>query len=362
MLVSLEEELLKLIEIPSPSGKEQELLNYLEARLVKLGFPPERQTAEADRFNLLVHPPGKPRFLLTAHIDTFSPPRGSAYLEDGWVFGSGSADNKGGVAALLGLLARWQREKAGEPLPAILAFTVDEEKEGKGSEVLAASLSKENLLGAIVLEPTNLAICTVEAGLLEVLVTVKGKASHGSEFAAGKNAILGAASILQELATLSFLQASHPLLGRAGFNVSYIQGGSPELVVPELCVFKLDFLILPHQEVQLVYEELTRFLAPRDASYEVKDFSPPFTVSEEETVVQGLKKAYAKVKEREPLLAGIKSWTDAENLFCAGIPAVVFGPGELALAHAPGERVSLKEVEETVAILFTFLDQIKETS
>lgn len=352
-LLELQETLLQLIEIPSESGAEEPLLRYLEERLKKLGLPQMRQEVAPGRSNLVLNPLPEPALLLDAHVDTVPVViEGCPCLtrvERGRIFGRGSADAKGGIASLIAaleLLKETGRDLSNWPVTVV--FTVDEEQAAIGSAAAAAFFRPAEV---IAVEPTGLAICPAQAGSITVSIKLTGYPAHGSEMETGRNAIQQASELLADLRELPFLRAEHPLLGKNNFNIQKISGGTAELVVPQFCELNLDFRVLPGQEIQDIKEELASFLSARGAAYEFLDLSPPFEVPADLPVIKKLEKETHAVLGRAPRLGGFRSWSDAENFAAAGAPAVVFGPGSLAVSHTPFEHVDLEEVRAAAHIL-----------
>jgi len=344
-----ERELLRLVAIPSPSGQEHALLAYLDARLEAIGLRPFRQPVEGDRTNLVWKGSEHPRLLLTAHADTVptwdQPGVDRPRVEEGCVWGRGSVDVKAGIAAIL-LALEDSRDLLACPLA--VAFTVDEEQRGLGSKVLPEAVRAE---AAIVIEPTELRICPVEAGSLEVRIEVPGTAAHGGALEDGCNAIHRAADLIRAFYSLPFVDAHHPLVGRGGFNVMEIRGGQYALLVPDRCTLAVDFRILPGQDLEAAKQALEDLLRAYDAAMEVLDESPAFELPEDEPVVALLRRAYEEALGHRASIGAVRSWTDAENLVAAGIPSVVFGPGKLHVAHTASEHVAVADVADTARVL-----------
>ncbi len=342
-------QLLRLVSIPSVSGQEGEILFYIEEELFRIGVSFERQRVEGSWYNLLVGDVQNPDLIIAAHVDTVAPLDGmppKPVVEDGFIKGLGVLDDKVGVASLLGLcnIFREGIEKKG----VLLAFLVDEEKSGLGSETLASSIKAK---GALIIEPTDFTICVKEAGSVEFFVSVYGKSAHGSCVESGENAIHKAIEIISAFNTLSFMGKNDPDIGNSSFNIFKISGGDDELRVPERCIFKVDFRLLPHQDVEDVIEEVSIYLKNHGADFNIIDISPGFEISKEEFVVRLLCEAVRSVLGREPVISGIKSWTDAQHFVKHGIPSVVFGPGNLSVCHTAEERVSIEDVGSFVELL-----------
>ncbi len=355
----LNRELLRLMSIRSTTGEERSLLLYLESQADLLGFEVERQYVEEDRWNLVLNPLDEPQWVFEAHVDTVPEViQGEAcpIKQDGEViWGRGAADPKGAIAALLGALrvgreAGWDWSK----IPVSIAFTVDEEKEARGSAQLARDIEAQ---AGLVLEPTELAVCASQAGSFQAQITVSGHAVHGSLFEQGENAILRAASTIEAFKRLSYLTPTHPRLGSPGYSVHYISGGSEELVIPNHCVFLVEFRLLPGQDMNQAIESFAAFCRQENVSYEIIDISPPAEIPEDSWVTQTVLSAVEKELGERPL-DGMQSWTDAEHLVSQGIPAVVFGPGDLSLCHTAAEQVTLTEVEQATKILVHLIREI----
>ncbi|MGB9887447.1 MAG: M20 family metallopeptidase [Moorellales bacterium] len=349
----------ELVAIPSETGQEAALLRYLEEELARYGIPWARQPVNGDRYNLLLNPQPEPRLLIDVHVDTV-PIRLEGITcplreEEDVVYGRGACDAKGSLAAVLAAVHWWLDRPSPPPLPVTVAFTVDEENAGLGSEVLAQALKPR---AALVMEPTELAVCVAQAGSLVVRLAARGLAVHGSEFEQGQNACSKLLNALARLSSLSFLGREHPRLGRADYNLRYLHGGAPELVVPAHCEAVVDFRLLPSMDLAAVQQEVEAFWKAAELEGEIVEVAPPYEISPEEPVVKLLGAAMRRALEREPEIAGIKSWTDAENYHAVGVPAAVWGPGRLAVAHTPREHIRISELADAAGVLITLLGEL----
>jgi len=349
-----------LASIPSPSGQEQAILEYLTGRLEDQGFAVRKQEVPERFYNLIVNESPDHDLLITTHVDTVPPSLGifPPRIRQDALEGLGVCDAKAGVAIMLMLLE--ERRRQGKPLPATFAFLVDEEKEGQGSAILA----REKLPPyAVVLEPTNMQIAVAEGGSVEFEIHVRGKAAHGSCLPQGDNAIERAMELVSRLKKLPFLYAEHPLIGSGGLNVERFSGGDGELRVPDLCILEIDFRILPGQNTDEVIEEIKRVLEDDPyVSYVIKDVSEPFSIPGDSPLVEKMRRAFRESLGKEPELSGMPSWTDAAHLYAAGVEPVVFGPGDLARCHTPEETIELSEVVEAFLVLDRLLDLLSSGS
>ncbi|WP_322801205.1 M20 family metallopeptidase [Thermoflexus sp.] len=353
----LQDLLARLIAIPSPSGEEGALIAFLESWFRERGFPVARFPVPDHPWpDLLIHPQPCPRLLIIAHLDTV-PPRAhphpyEAIERDGRIYGLGSADVKGGLAALMAALALLGSERlAGSPVS--IALTVDEENMGRGAEALARACRPEAVLA---IEPTDLTIRIAEAGTMELELEIQGQPAHGSVVEKGRNAIREALEILRELESLPSIQAQHPWIGRGAVTPLFIHGGERALVIPDRCALHLDIRWLPGIPRETLVGEIESVLARHPASWRILDLSPPFETPPEAPAVQML--AAALTEAGLPVrFSGMPSWTDAEPFARYGAQAVVFGPGTLALAHTPEEHIPLLELLQAARVFFSLLQR-----
>ena len=349
------DELETLVDIPSETGFEHEMLRYLDDRFQGMGLVTDYQPVIQDRYNLVVNPQDNP-LIITAHTDTvpeiLEGRKCYRYTKGDLVYGRGAADTKGGIAALIMAVESFLQNERMENknLPFTLVFTVDEEKEGAGAEIMAESMNGK---GAIVLEPTELNVGVAQAGSIEVLIKVFGNPAHGGQWDLVENAVKRTIRIINELDKLPFVNDYDDLLGPGGFNMQWLKGGQKHaLIVPSRCEAVLDFRVLPDQDVEEIKDVLETFLGNYGlVDVEFMEFSPSFRVPSEEPMVQLMCKAVETSIGEKTNVQGFKSWTDAEPLYGAGITPVIFGPGSLTLGHTPHEHININDVVSASNVL-----------
>ena len=339
---------LEIMRPHTTSGREWLIEDFLVRELNAAGLSVRLQGIPGVGDNIIATR-GKGGFLIVTHLDVYpylTPEIQEPWIEDGELFGRGAVDTKGQIAALLVAL----RESRG---PVSVALVVDEELEGRGSRFLEVP---GGCRGAIVLEPTDLAICPAEGGTMEIRAVFRGKEAHGSTPWAGENAVEKAIKAYQRLLSASFLRHSHPLFPRGAWvNIGRIEGGYDAMVVPSSCSMHIEIGFAPGIAAEAVEDEVEEIFAEAEAM-EVLDFSPPWETPPNAEVLSALEEAFRRALRREPRRAGMPSWTDASNLHKKGIPTVVFGAGKLEVAHTPWESVKIAELEELARVLRELID------
>ncbi len=299
--------------------------------------------------------------LLNAHMDTVGvggmvDPFGAA-VRDGRLYGRGSQDMKGSLAAMMAAvkaLVDGGVQLAGDVL---LTAVADEEYASIGTDDLVRHVTAD---AAIVTEPTDMSLCRAHRGFIWYEVEVTGRAAHGSRYNEGIDAIGHMGRFLVELEKLGqeLLQRSpHPLAGPPSIHASLVQGGSELSVYPARCTLKLERRTIPGETVAQATAELQAIidrLAAADPAFRatVRPFfdRDPFEVTAAAPVVQALEKATTAVLGQAPAHTGATFWTDAALLAAAGIDTVLIGPVGAGL-HSDEEWVEVQSVLELAQIL-----------
>lgn len=335
------------VDTRNPSGNEPRLARAC-AELLDGFAPDELRVVEVPRDNsrggtgaYVIARWGKPRLMLNAHLDTVPANSGwggdplTARVDGGRVYGLGACDTKGSIAAILSSLA------SARPQNLAIAFTGDEEI---GGSCLRALIDRERsgaLAGverAIVCEPTSCRAGTRHRGVLSVEAHLSGRGGHSSR-ADDLPAPLSDAARL----AVAFAEWGRRLQqeGPAGFrgmcmNIAKLDGGVAFNVVPDEARLTISVRPPPGSDVGQVRDELFALAAdvePR-AQLSAPVANPSFATRDA--------RAFGTLAA-QPL--DLAFWTEAALLVEAGIDAVVFGPGDIAQAHAPDEFVPIVELE-----------------
>ncbi len=349
--------------LTSGSPGEGACAHALAAVLDDWGFCVEMPDVAPGRPNVIARlgSADAPALMLNGHLDVVGVEGMvhdpfAAEVRDNRIYGRGSADMKGGLAAMCAAAVAGHDPSANKQI--LITAVIDEEYESLGMRALMASGVRAE--AAIITEPTRLAICPAHRGFVWLDVSLRGRAAHGSRYDIGVDAITHAGLLLAELDQLESTRESgprHPLLGRGSLHASKIRGGVGMSTYPEECELAIERRTLPGESADKAIREIV------DACDRVKATHPDFDarvtlstaqlasdVSSDAPIVKRLRGALER--ERMPIrIEGMSAWTDAALLNEAGIPAVCFGPGDITLAHAAEEFVPVEEIGLATRVL-----------
>ncbi|MDB5349365.1 MAG: acetylornithine deacetylase or succinyl-diaminopimelate desuccinylase [Planctomycetota bacterium] len=353
--------------LSGPTVLETRMSDYLERYFRDLGVPYRRHEVRSGRDNVIAKyeaPGGRRTILFDVHQDTV-PTDGMTIdpflpkIEGGKLFGRGSCDVKGGMAAMLAAFARLVAEKPSGSASVILACTVDEEFTHVGSSRLAEERPDVDL--AIVAEPTRLDLVTTHKGAVRWKIRSHGVACHSSTPHLGDNAIYRMARVVTALSDYALVLSRatpDPILGPPSLSVGRIDGGVSVNVVPDWCEIEVDRRVIPGEMPESVPGEAAAFLRERLGSLDGLEFLPPWvnmpalSPNMRETDLAAMSDVIASATGRTPSRIGVPYGTDAGPLGQAGIPCVVFGPGDIAQAHTKDEWIELDEVRVAAELYY----------
>jgi acetylornithine deacetylase len=339
---------------------ESEIVDFIIEHLRSIGVNARTQEVVDGRKNVIGVIRGSEKgrkLLIVAHLDTVGVdsmviPPFNPVITGNRLYGRGSADTKGGMAAALEALRSisLDRNFKGE---VIFAGTVDEENEAKGIEKLVGEVEAD---AAIVIEPVGLNVVVAHKGFAWQEFKVMGKAAHGSDFANGIDAIFRTQRLLAELIRMNdeLMEHPHPLLGPASLHASQIYGGEGWSTYPAQCVLTVERRTLPgetKQKVEREFQAIADHLLEEGIHIETKMhfFRVATEISPDEAIVQSLLKATSDVGI-DCQVTGMSAWPEAGVLNLSGIPSVVFGPGGCK-GHESDEYVELDSVLKCCEVL-----------
>jgi len=354
----------------NPPGLEPNVAETLAELLEGIGFEVRLDPVLGERANLhawLGAPEGGLAFV--SHLDTV--PAGEGWdsepwepvVRDGALTGLGACDPKASFAAFAAAAATLVQEGWRPRHGLRLVGLIDEEERQTGVRAWVERAEREELPAfAIVGEPTGLDVVCAHKGDLYLEVEFRGAAAHSSDPEAGASALYAAAELTSEIERLQgdadqLFEPRHPLTGLGTWSVGVAWGGKGISIVPEQATVQVDRRFNPSDDPERSIEVVRRAaerIADRRAGITAETRTLQIAPAMETdpslpAVVALLDAAAASTDRREPI--GWGATCDANMLAEAGVPVVVFGPGDLfAAAHRPNESVSLAELRAAVEV------------
>jgi succinyl-diaminopimelate desuccinylase len=333
MSVDLTQRALELVNIPSESRAEAEIVDYVR------GAMPGEPAYDAD--TVLLYPGEGARVLLAGHFDTV-PAQDNlpGEIDDGWVVGLGASDMKGGVAVMI--------ELARASVPFSYLFFGREELASEESP-LPALFDRQPLDVdlVVVLEPTD---STIQAGCLGNLnadLRFRGVSAHSARPWTGENAIDAAVRGLVPLAGLDPEPVEVEGLEFVEvLSITGIEGGIAANVVPDLVTCRLNYRYAPNRTPEEAEGRLRALV--RDGELEITSNSPPARVASRSPEVERLAAVGGFAVEPK------QAWTPVADFTARGLDAVNFGPGATRYAHRRDERVEIAALERCFDALRRF--------
>jgi succinyl-diaminopimelate desuccinylase len=287
--------------------------------------------------------------ILAGHSDTV-PPNGneSPRIEDGTLWGLGSADMKGGLAVLLQLALT-------EPDPAIdvtyVFYECEEVTSGDNGLELMFTERPDLMTGdaALLAEPTAAAIEAGCQGILQVDVTTTGNRAHTARGWLGVNAIHRIAPLIDAVAAYEGrkveIDGCHY---REGLQVVRINAGVADNVVPDSATMRLNHRFAPDRSVEQAADHIRTLMAGAD-EVRVVETALAAAPGLDHPLLQGL------LAEVGGSYTGKLGWTDVARFAARGFPAVNYGPGDPIVAHTRDEHVTGSDLESVYRVLRNLL-------
>jgi len=352
----------------NPPGDELPLAEYISSTLRKFGLEVELVRHGPTRASVLARLRGlgeKPGLLYNGHLDTV-PVGAQEWIHDpfaaemagGKIWGRGTVDMKGGLAALMVTAKALAEARMTLKGDFILAATAGEETDSQGATAIASRSDLRPLQALMIAEPSNNGIYVAEKGALWLELITYGKTAHGATPELGRNAVMMMWKLIGELEKFKIPHEEHPMLGGFTRSVNTIAGGMKTNVVPDNCVVTVDMRTVPGQDHLAILrriEELISDLSERNpdfkASVKVTNNRAPVETSPEEPVVQSIVDVVAEVIGERPVPGGVSYYTDGAALVpVLKIPMIICGPGDPRLAHQPDEHVEVSSLLQAARV------------
>ena len=324
----------ELVDIPSPTGDERAVGEFLAKHLEHLGYGVERQQISADRFNVIATTAAPPRIVFSTHMDTVPPFIASS--EDGeYIYGRGSCDAKGIIAAQIFAAERLRQNGLHN---VGLLFTVDEELSSSGAQ----AANKHPLAGEcrflINGEPTDNLLATGTKGSLRLVIATAGRAAHSAYPEGGDSAVTKLLDVLDDIRAIEWPHDN--VFGDTTCNIGVLQGGTRPNVVPDHARAELQIRLAT--DIERVQAIVADVVAGR-AQVEYESAHDPVRLFS----VPGFDECVVRFTTDIPYLP---QWGKA----------LLLGPGSILDAHTEHERISKKELERAVDLYTAMATRLNE--
>lgn len=322
----------QLIDIPSVTGDELAVGEFLSSYLEERGYRVERQKVAPDRFNVIATTDAPPRVVFSTHMDTV-PPFIESREDDEFIYGRGSCDAKGIIAAQIFAAQRLRDEGVND---VGLMFTVDEELGSLGAQVANQHPLARECRYLINGEPTDSRLATGTKGSVRVVITTEGRAAHSAYPEAGESAIEKVLDILEHIRTCEWPEDS--FFGTTTCNIGVISGGTRPNVIADKARAELQIRLgIDIEHIKKVLEDAvdTRGrLEYSSAHNPIRLFS-----------VDGFEQCVVRFTTDVPYLS---QW---------GKP-LLLGPGSILDAHTDHEKISKRELESAIELYLKLSKQL----
>lgn len=310
----------QLILIPSPSGEEKAIGEFVFDLLKNLGFNAVKDEVDKNGFNVIATV-GSPKIYFSTHLDTVNKPLPFAETET-HIFGRGACDAKNCVATMICAAVEAKDEGVNN---FGLIFTVGEETDFRGAKKIISSKRRTKIPFVVVGEPTSLEIVNGHFGVLEIKLTALGKSAHSSEPEKGVNAIDKLIEAINRIKKIKLYQES-------SVNLGVINGGNAANIVPDKAEARLSFRISPNDENDYFKE------ARKTAGSLVK-VEKMFGIG---SVYTKVPPQFSFIKKRKT----VKYCTEL-SLYRNGL---VLGPGDIKYAHGDREMIEKSKLKKAIEI------------
>ena len=306
----------------------------------------------------------RPHLLLNGHTDTVAVKDMTvapfdAEMRDDRVWGRGAADMKGSLACMLHALLAIREGSAHWRGTVTLACVVDEEVGFAGIRHFLKSNPACDF--AIVGEPTRFEVVRGCKGCLRFFVRARGKAAHSSTPEKGVSAISAMARAVLAMDRYfaeSLATVHHPSLGCSTGSVGTIRGGNGVNIVPEFCETEVDIRLVPGQSGLQTYAEIRNIVEAQDDRIQW-EFDPhplvdsPFCRDADDLFVRMVCGAVVRTESQV-----VNFSCDASKIAAAGIPCLIFGPGDITQAHTGDESLAIEDLHRGVSAYVQIVEKL----
>jgi succinyl-diaminopimelate desuccinylase len=357
--IELTQELIRFDTI-NPPGNETPCARHLGRILEAAGFETRFFDMGESRENLIAHIGGngsKLPICFTGHTDVvplgiapWSVSPFAAEIADGKIYGRGSTDMKGGVAAFVAAAVKLAPRLAGTP-GIVLVITAAEESGCEGANFLVREGVLPKAGAMVVAEPTSNQLLAGHKGVCWLEGTAKGVTAHGSMPEKGVNAVYKAARAALSLEAFDFSADEHSVLGRPTINVGWLRGGLNINSVPDEARLGVDVRIVPGVNREHLVKRFVEATGG-DISFEMIATSNAVWTDPSDPWIEEVAAIAQSIVGSAQAIGGASYFTDAAALKpgMGNPPTIILGPGEPSLAHQTDEFCFIRRIEEAEAI------------
>ncbi|MBL0420855.1 M20 family metallopeptidase [Ramlibacter sp. AW1] len=344
----------------NPPGRERECALALADLLQQAGFDTRLVPLGQDRANLIAtkgRPGKRGPLVFTGHIDVvplgtreWSHAPFAGEIVDGKIYGRGSSDMKGGIAAIV-CAAVAEAHRMVDGMQVALIITAGEETGCDGAEAIIAAGLQFKAGALVVAEPTANMPYVGHKGALWLRGIARGVTAHGSMPEAGDNAVYKAARATTRLSCFHFDVDPHPTLGAPTLNVGTFHGGLNINSVPDRAVIEIDLRTIPGMDHADLRQAITVHMQEEMEVETAIDLPGVWTSPQQPWVERTI--AIASQETGEPFqLRTATYFSDASVLVPAlgGAPTLILGPGEPGQAHQTDEWCAVERIQQATRI------------
>lgn len=345
---------------PTLDNGELQAAHVLKRFFESHGLEAEIENWDTNRANVVVHVKAeggaakRPPLLIAAHLDVvpaaadkWSVPPFTATEHEGRMYGRGTTDMLGGVAAVSAAMVETAQHCGQLCGDIIFAVTAGEETDSCGTKRFVDQYRNRfaDPVGVLVPEPTDLKILRAHRGILWLKISAHGRTAHGSMPQLGINAILKINAVLNRLSRLTIPHTPHPLLGGCSMSINRIAGGTGTNIVPETCAIEVDIRTLPGQSTSAIIDQFNGVLA------EIGHTDPEFKAEVSVLRIAGA----IETPENNPFVKSVCRAVGTDQTGAVGFttdgpyfaplgPVLIFGPGKPEACHKPDESIEIEDI------------------
>lgn len=355
-------------ETINPPGDEENCAKFMLSKLKGAHSTCTLQYVEPNRPNALAElsyeQPGK-TLVWNAHMDVVPPGELINWntnpfepIEiDGKIYGRGSSDDKGGLMAMIIAYRTLQELEIILKGKLVLCGVMGEETGGMGTKYWVEQGGKAD--AAVVGEPSKMELVVAHRGAYRPIFGFKGRTAHSSEPDFGENAIYSAARFVCKVAELNeeFKSSGHPLTGSPTIAATVFSGGVKNNVIPDYAEVSIDRRLSPGETYDDAEKQLLEVLKQMQKNGEIGEWELVRYLNNKGAAACDLQDSIViefqdvlKEHSYKYDVCGMRATTDMYLMQDVGIPTVIFGPGDMGLAHCPNENIKFQEILDAAKI------------